>query len=172
VARRVDDPDAMVVTILCDSGERYLSKLYDDNWMRENQLLESERITAATLLEGRRGDVPALVSVSPGSNVRQALNLMGTYNVSQLPVIDGTDCVGSLSEGPLMARALADAKVLDRPVTEVMQPPLPVVEPNTPLDRLSALLSRETPAALVRQDGALAGIVTRYDVLRQVAGIR
>ena len=171
VARTVDDPEALVVTVLCDTGERYLSKLYDDNWMRENQLLERERVTAASLLEGRRGEVPPLVSVGPGANVRQALNLMGTYNVSQIPVIDGTDCVGSLSEGPLMARALADATVLDRPVSDVMQPPLPVVEPSTPLDRLSALLSRETPAALVRKDGALVGLVSRYDVLRHVAGI-
>jgi cystathionine beta-synthase len=172
VARQVDDPGALVVTILCDTGERYLSKLYDDNWMRENQLLDRERVTAASLLEGRRGEVPALVSLGPGANVRQALNLMGTYNVSQIPVIDGADCVGSLGEGPLMARALADARVLDHPVSDVMQPPLPVVEPTTPLDRLSTLLSRETPAALVRKDGALAGIVTRYDVLRHVAGIR
>ena len=56
----------MVVTILCDTGERYLSKLYDDDWMRENQMLESERVTAATLLESRRGDVPPLVSRGPG----------------------------------------------------------------------------------------------------------
>jgi cystathionine beta-synthase len=172
VARKVDDPGAMVVTILCDTGERYLSKLYDDNWMRENQLLDSEKVTAASLLEGRRGGVPPLVSVGPSASARQALNLMGTYNVSQIPVIDGADCVGLVSEGPLMARALADAKVLDHPVSDVMQPPLPVVEPTTPLDRLGTLLSRETPAALVRKDGALVGIVTRYDVLRHVAGIR
>jgi cystathionine beta-synthase len=172
VARKVDDPDAMVVTILCDTGERYLSKLYDDNWMRENQLLESERVTASTLLSGRRGDLPPLVSVAPGASVRQALNLMGTYNVSQIPVVEAKECVGSLSEGPLMARALADAKVLDQPVSDVMQPPFPVIETGAPLDRVTALLSHETPAALVREDGAFVGIVTRHDVLRHVAGIK
>jgi cystathionine beta-synthase len=172
VARRVDDPEAMVVTILCDSGERYLSKLYDDNWMRENQMLEGERVTAASLLEDHRGDVPALVSVAPTAAVRQALNLMGTYAISQIPVIDGKDCVGGLSEGPLMARALDGAKILDGPVADVMQPPFPVIDPQTPLDRITRLLSRETPAALVRRDGTLVGIVTRHDVLRQVAGIR
>jgi cystathionine beta-synthase len=172
VARQADDPDAMVVTILCDSGERYLSKLYDDNWMRENQMLEGERLTAASLLQDRRGDVPPLVSVAPTANVRQALNLMGTYGISQIPVIDGKDCVGGLSEGPLMARALGEAKLLDGPVSEVMQSPFPVVDPTTPLERLTRLLSRETPAALVRRDGTLVGIVTRHDVLRQVAGIR
>lgn len=172
VARRVDDPQALVVTVLCDTGERYLSKLYDDNWMRENQLLDREKVTATALLAGRRNDVPPLVSVAPGASVRQALNLMGTYNVSQIPVVEAKECVGSLSEGPVMARALADAGLLDKPVSDVMQPPFPVIEPDAPLDRVTALLSRETPAALVRKDGTFVGIVTRHDVLRHVAGIK
>ena len=172
LARRLDDPEAMVVTILCDTGERYLSKLYDDNWMRENQMLEQERVTAGQLLERHPSEIPDLVSVVPAANVRQALNLMSTYGVSQIPVIDGKDCVGSLSEGPLMARALEDGRLLDRPVSEVMQGPLPVVDADVPLDRLTTLLSKETPAALVRREGLLAGLVNRYDVLRQVAGIR
>ncbi len=71
-----------------------------------------------------------------------------------------------------MARVLEDAKVLDRPVSEVMGAPFPVVDANVPLDRLVSLLSKETPAALVRENGRLVGIVNRYDVLRQVAGIR
>ncbi|HKC12978.1 MAG TPA: pyridoxal-phosphate dependent enzyme [Vicinamibacteria bacterium] len=172
VARRLDDPEAMVVTILCDTGERYLSKLYDDAWMRENQMLEAERVTAGTLLVRHPSELPPIVSVAPSANVRQALNLMSTWGISQIPVIDGRDCVGSLSEGPLMARALEDGKLLDHPVSEAMQHPFPVVDADVPLDRLTNLLSRETPAALVRRDGQLVGIVNRYDVLRQVAGIR
>jgi len=172
VARRLDDPDAMVVTILCDTGERYLSKLYDDHWMRENQMLEAERVTAGVLLARYPREIPPIVSVAPTASVRQALNLMSTWGVSQIPVIDGQDGVGSLSEGPLMARAIEDGKVLDRPVSEVMQHPFPVVDADVPLDRLATLLSRETPAALVRKDDRLVGILNRYDVLRQVAGIR
>jgi cystathionine beta-synthase len=172
LARRLDDKDAYVVTILCDTGERYLSKLYDDNWMRENQMMDAERVTAGQLLGRHSGDIPAIVSVTPVANVRQALNLMSTYGVSQIPVIDGKDCVGSLSEGPLMARALEDGKVLEQAVSELMQAPFPVVDADVPLDRLTTLLSKETPAALVRRDGQLVGIVNRYDVLRQVAGIR
>jgi cystathionine beta-synthase len=172
VARRLDDPNALVVTILADTGERYLSKLYDDNWMRDNQMLDAERVTAGQLLERHPSEVPPLVSVAPSANVRQALNLMSTYGVSQIPVIDGKDCVGSLSEGPVMAKALEDGKVLDRPVSDMMQGPFPVVDADVPLDRLSTLLSKETPAALVRRDGHLVGLVNRYDVLRQVAGIR
>jgi cystathionine beta-synthase len=172
VARQVDDPEACVVTILCDTGERYLSKLYDDNWMRENQLLPREQITAETLLGDRRADLPPLVSVAPGANVRQALNLMSTWSVSEIPVLDGSDCIGSLSEAPLMTRALENGDIVERPVSEVMGPPYPVVDARLPLERLNAFLSRETPAVLVRREGRIAGIVTRYDILKQVSGIR
>jgi len=170
LARRLDDPEAMVVTILCDTGERYLSKLYDDNWMRENQLLDAERRTAGQLLERHPEGVPPIVSVGPTANLRQALNLLSTWGLSQLPVIDGDDCVGSVGEG-LMARVLEDSALLDRPVSEVMAGPFPVVDPDVPLDRLATMLSKETPAALVRDGGRLVGIVNRYDVLREVAGI-
>ncbi len=173
VARRLDDPKAMVVTILCDTGERYLSKVYNDEWLRENQILEAERVTVGRLLEAKGGGGgPPLVSVAPQGTVRQALNLMSTYNVSQLPVLDGTDGVGSVSEPALMARALEQPAILDQPVRESMDAPFPVVDDHWPADKLTALLSRETPAALVRRDGRIAGIVTRYDLLHQLAGIR
>ncbi len=171
VARRVDDPDAMVVTILCDTGERYLSKMYDDDWMRENQLLATERVTAARLLEQRPEGLPPLVSVAPGGSVRQALNLMSTYGITEIPVVENGDCVGSLSEHPLMARVLENGAVLEHSVSEVMAPAYAVVDAMLPLERLSQMLAREMPAVLVRRDGKLAGIITRYDVLRHIAGI-
>jgi cystathionine beta-synthase len=170
VARRVDDPEACVVTILCDTGERYLSKLYDDAWMRENQMLEAERVTAGQLLRRHPDGIPPLVSVAPGASLRQALNLLTTWGISQVPVVDGHDCVGSVTEG-LLARVLEDRALLDKPVSEVMGSPYPVVDADIPIDRLVKMLSKETPAALVRDDGRLAGIVNRYDVLREVAGI-
>ena len=172
VARLLDDPAALVVTVLCDTGERYLSKVYSDEWMRENQFLEQRRVTVADVVAHKDGGAPALIQVTPAATVRQALNLMSTYNVSQLPVLDGTDGVGAVSEQALMARALEDPGILDRPVGDLMDAPFPVVDADTPVDRLTQLLSREIPAALVRREGRLAGIVTRYDLLHQLAGIR
>jgi cystathionine beta-synthase len=172
VARRLDDPQALVVTVLSDTGERYLSKVYNEEWLRENQIVDAEHRTVGELVGRKDHGAPPLVSVAPQGTVRQALNLMSTYNVSQLPVLEGADCVGSVSEQALMARALEAAATLDRPVREVMDPPYPVVDDHWPLDRLSALLSRETPAALVRHDGQLVGILTRYDLLHQISGIR
>src|SRR5439155_200978 len=172
VARRLDDPKACIVTVLCDTGERYLSKVYNDEWLRENQLLEDARLTVARLVQAKDSGAPALIHVAPQATVRQALNLMSTYNVSQLPVLEGADGVGAVSEQGLMARAIEEPAALDRPVRELMDPPFPVVDGEWPVERLTAMLSRETPAALVRRGGKLAGIVTRYDLLHQLAGIR
>ena len=172
IADEVDDPNAMIVVVLGDTGERYLSKVFNDEWMRENQMLERERVVAATLLDSKSPDAPKLVTVAPSATVRQALNLMTTYNVSQLPVIDGGENVGSVAEGTLMARTLSDSSVLTRSVKDVMEAPFPIVDANAPIEHLSSLLSRETPAAIVSRDSELAGVVTRYDVLHKIAGIQ
>jgi len=172
IARELDNPEALIVTILCDTGERYLSKVFNDEWMQENQMLEAPRTTVEQLLERRPANAPPLVSVTPAAAVRQALNLMSTWGVSQIPVVEDGRSVGGLVEGTLMTRALAQPSLLDRPVREVMEPPFPEVEANCPTDRLGGMLTRESPAALVRKDGKLIGIVSRYDVLQQLIGTR
>ncbi len=172
VARELDDPASLVVTILCDTGERYLSKVFSDEWMQENQMLEAPRLTVEQLLERRSASAPPLVSVAPAAAVRQALNLMTTYGVSQIPVVENGESVGALIEGTLMTRALAQPSLLDRPVREVMEQPFPEVDAGAPADRVGAMLTRESPATLVRKDGKLIGIVSRYDVLQQLIGTR
>jgi cystathionine beta-synthase len=172
VAREVDDPKACVVTILCDTGERYLSKLFNDEWMQENQLLEMPRTTVADLLARRQGAHPALVSLAPSAQVRQALGLMSTWGVSQIPVLEEGRSVGTLTESTVMTRVLTQPALLDRPVREVMEDSLPVVDAGFASDRLAPMLTRDLPAALVEKDGVLIGIVSRYDVLREMIGAR
>jgi cystathionine beta-synthase len=172
LARELDDPAALIVTILCDTGERYLSKVFNDEWMQENQMLDPPRTTVEQLLERRHPTAPPLVSVAPAAAVRQALNLMSTWGVSQIPVVEDGRSVGGLVEGSLMTKALAQPSLLDRPVREVMEPPFPEVDATFSTDRLGVMLTRESPAALVRKDGKLIGIVSRYDVLQQMIGTR
>jgi cystathionine beta-synthase len=166
VARRLNDPDACVVTVLCDTGERYLSKVFNDEWMRENQMLDAEKITLGQLLGAKTGDSPALVSTSPGASVRQALGLMSLHDVSQLPVMDGANCVGSVSESVLSVRSLEDTKVLERTVSDVMDAPFPVVDASMPADAAVKMLGRNNPAVLVREHGTVQGILTRSDLLQ------
>ena len=137
-----------------------------------DQLLDLPRSTVEDLLNRPHRRGPSLVTVAPSAQVRQALNLMRTWDVSQIPVVEDETCLGALVDGPLMQQALAQPALLDRPVREVMDGPLPVVEASLPSDRLAPMLTRESPAALVRKDGKLVGIVSRFDVLEQLIGAR
>ena len=165
LARKLDDPSAFVVAVLPDTGERYLSKLYSDEWMRENQLLEADRTSLGHVLRNKPEPAGGIVSVTGGQTVRQALRLMQLHDVSQLPVMDGASCVGSVSDWSLSARSLDDAKLLDVTVSEIMDPPFPVVEEQQTADSVAKLLSKSNPAVLVRTNGKLTGIVTRSDLL-------
>jgi cystathionine beta-synthase len=166
VARRIDDPNAVVVALLCDTGERYLSKMYNDEWMRENQMLEPDKLTLDSLLTRKDGETPAVVSIAAGATVRQAIRLMTLHDVSQLPVMDGESCVGSVSDWSLSAKSLENTKLLDAAVSDVMDAPFPVVDATQSVDAIAKLLSKTNPAVLVRRAGRLAGIVTRSDVLQ------
>jgi cystathionine beta-synthase len=167
VARRVDDPHALMVCVLCDTGERYLSKMYSDEWMRENQMLDTERLTLSHLLAKKGGgeESPQLISVAPSATVRQALRLMTLHDVSQLPVMDGVNCTGSVSDWSLSAKSLANTKVLDALVSDVMDGPFPVLDADQQVDAVAKLLSKSNPAVLVRERGSIRGIVTRSDML-------
>jgi len=171
LARELDDPDAMVVTLLCDWGEHYLSKLHDDAWMRSNGYLAPERRVVGELLRTKTEGLPALVSVGPSAPVRMALSALTVHGVSQLPVILDGECVGALAEGELMAQVIEDPRLLDRPVSELMSAPFPVVDAHLPLEGLSWLLSRSNAAVLIRVDEDIVGIVTRFDLVRTLTGV-
>lgn len=166
VARRLNDASACVVTFLCDTGERYLSKLYNDEWMRENQMMEQAHTTLAQLLDGKHGVAPAeVISVAPTVTVRQALRLMTLHDISQLPVIENGNCVGAVNESALSASSLDDVKTLERTVSGVMDSPFPTVEAGQAVDSIVKVLSKANPAVLVRNGGTICGIVTRSDML-------
>jgi cystathionine beta-synthase len=169
IAREIDDPHACIVCVLCDTGERYLSKVYSDEWLRENRLLEPGRVTAETMVAAKELGGPAeLVSVEPATLVRTALGFITEHNISQLPVLAEGDCVGHIAEATLMARVLENPTVLDLPVQDLMDPPLPVVDSTVDLPSVTRLLTRQNPAVIVRREGRLTGIITRFDVLRYV----
>jgi cystathionine beta-synthase len=170
LARRLDDPDALVVTFLCDTGERYLSKLYSDEWMRENQMLEAEHVTLGDMLSRKDASAPAIVSIASTAGVRQALNLMALHDVSQLPVMDGDECVGSVVEATLSQRGLETPALLEATVREVMDAPFPSLTSDEAIEFAVKLLSKSTPAVLVLEHSHVQGIVTRSDMLRFMMG--
>ncbi len=171
VAKELDDPDAFVVSIVCDWGERYLSKLYDDDWMRENGFLERpRRSTAAEVLSTKDSPLGALITVEPTTPVRMALSTITAHNIGQLPVILEGDCVGSTTEARLLTQVIEDPSILDKPIESVMRPPFPVVDGHVDSEEVRHLLGRDNAACLVRANGDLVGIITRYDVVRTLTG--
>ncbi|MDQ3522478.1 MAG: CBS domain-containing protein, partial [Gemmatimonadota bacterium] len=171
IAREIDDPEACIVFLMCDTGERYLSKVFNEEWLRENQLIDPARITVADMVRDKDGGAPeALISVAPETPVRRALAFVTENNVSQLPVLTDGDCVGHVSEATLMARVIEDTTVLDRSVQELMDAPFPVIDSHVDLQAVTRLLTRQNPAVLVRHDGQLGAILTRHDVLRYLTG--
>jgi cystathionine beta-synthase len=166
VAREIDDPERWVVGMVCDTGAWYLSKFHSDEWMRENRFLDEAAVDVAFLLGLKTRDVPPVVTVRRVQPVKQALELMERYNISQIPVVEDGEVVGSLSEGPLLTKVLADATALERPVEEFLEPAFPVVDEGVSIRKATETLARGgNPAVLVRSGGQLVGILTKFDVL-------
>jgi cystathionine beta-synthase len=160
--------DKVVVVLLPDTGERYLSKFYDDNWMRENGFLGQE-LTVGAILQRKSAEVPPLVTIRPVDKVKDAIDLMNRMGVSQLPVVDEKgQAVGTVSDSELATKALENRIILDYPVGKHMQEPMPIVEENQPVPAATELLRRH-PGVLVRRDGKLVGILTKFDVLEHLS---
>ncbi len=171
--------DAVVVVLLPDSGRSYLSKIYNDEWMRANGMLATIGATTrvAELLADRRHapDMPAVVVARTTERVGAAIATLQAYGISQLPVSEDAEgdavvgLVGSISERGLLERAFRDPTVVERTVGEVMDPPLPLVEASASLDEAFALLSGGAPALVAVRGDRAAGVVTKLDFLEYLA---
>ncbi len=167
VARELDDPDAYVVSMVCDWGERYLSKVYDDDWMRENGFLRrSVRPNVGGVLRAKEGGAGTVVTVEPNTPIRLALSTINAHDIGQLPVMRNGECVGSVTESILMSEVISDPTILDKPTESIMGPPFPAVDIHSDSDEVRNLLTRENAACLVREGGRVVGIITRYDLVR------
>ncbi len=159
--------DEIVVVLLPDTGERYLSKIYNDDWMKENRFLVPERITVRYVLESKKG-VPHLISIDPVTTIRKALDLISEHNISQLPVIERGQSVGSVEESELMSSVLNNPAQFDSPVSSVMNGPFPKVHIDESINQAITQLSKH-PAILVEEEGRILGIVTRFDVIEYMS---
>jgi cystathionine beta-synthase len=175
VGRDLGADDVMVV-LLPDSGRGYLSKVYDDGWMADHGFLRAGGDTIEAVLAHKGASLPPLVHVHPEETVRAAIAILKEYGVSQMPVVKAepplalAEVVGTVSDRHLLERALADPAVIDRPLGDVMDSPLPMIGAGEPIDVAAARLG-ERSAVLVIDNGHPTGIVTRSDLLDFLAGI-
>jgi cystathionine beta-synthase len=164
VAKELDE-NGVVVFIVCDTGEHYLSKFHSDEWMKENMLLEPQKVTAGLVVETKNESAPAnLVFAEPAESVRDALAKMNEHSVTQIPVLEDKKSVGSLKESNLLMKLIEDRDLLDATVGDVMSESFPVVDVEAGFEEIKTQL-RRSPAILIEEFKRISGIITRSDVL-------
>ena len=156
-----------IVVILPDSGSRYLSKVYDDDWLRENSFLDDEE-TYGRLRDLVERQGQTLITARPGDGVKEIIQLMKKHGISQLPVLDGERLVGIISEGDLVQALLSDPENIERPISGLVDQNYVVVPPETPVARLAAIFG-EGKVALVQEGKRICGLVTKIDLIDHMA---
>ncbi|HEX4374813.1 MAG TPA: pyridoxal-phosphate dependent enzyme [Puia sp.] len=155
--------DDVVVCIFHDHGSRYVAKIYNDQWMMERGFLDVK--TFKDIVNGR--GAKKLITIQPEITVGEAVDLMEKYNIENLPVIKNENILGSISESGLFAKMLHDGQdIKNKKVADVIEASYPIVAFDTPLERLSSLISKENGAVLAKDDTGNFHIVTKYDVIQ------
>ncbi len=177
-AARRAGPDDVVVVLLPDGGRGYLSKIFNDDWMARYGFLDTGgagQATVADALGARNGDIPPLVHVHPTETVRDAIDYMREYGVSQLPVLKAEppvvtgEVAGSIAEKALLDALFTGQAHLHDTIERHMGEPLPVIGGGQPVSEAVTLLER-ADAAMVLIDGKPAGVLTRQDLLAHLGG--
>ncbi|HTG93805.1 MAG TPA: pyridoxal-phosphate dependent enzyme [Pyrinomonadaceae bacterium] len=159
------DENAIVVFIVCDTGEHYLTKHHSDEWLKEKRLLEPQKITAGLITGTKKPQAPkGLVSVTSTDTVADALEKMDDLGLTQIPVLDEGRAIGSLRENRVLAKVVRNRELLTSPVSEVMEGSFPIVDVDASSSDVTKKL-QTSPAVLVEEYGRITGIITRHDVL-------
>ncbi|MCZ6644613.1 MAG: cystathionine beta-synthase [SAR324 cluster bacterium] len=154
-----------IVVLLPDSGERYLSKIFNDAWMKENQYLDPPvKVNTAQILS-EKGERGGLISVSSDATIGEAIDLMRAHGISQLPVIADGDILGGLDEAHLLELLLRNSEAWHHNVLEFMDDPFPEVSEDAPVEDLVTLLGQKAQALLVRQRKGGLSIITKSDLI-------
>jgi cystathionine beta-synthase len=168
VARELDDPEALVATIIPDGGRPYVSKVFNDSWMREHGYLGDEGgLTVGEVIRNRGVDRPML-TVGSHDQVGSALELMREHGVSQVPVVSGEEgraFVGTVSERSLLMASADHPGILGEPVTEVIEPPLPELAADSPASEAIHLILGERRPVVVVENGRALGILASVDLI-------
>ncbi|ROS23004.1 cystathionine beta-synthase [Cellulomonas sp. PhB150] len=177
VARELEDEDpaaaarAVIVVILPDGGRGYLSKIFNDSWMRSYGFLAAdEGATVADVVRTKTGELPALVHTHPNETVRDAIEILHEYGVSQMPVVGAEppvkigEVAGSVSERVLLDAVFSGAAALSDRVDRHMSAPLPLIGSGESVTSARAALEKDD-ALMVVDDGQPVGVLTRHDLL-------
>jgi cystathionine beta-synthase len=158
--------DEVMVIILPDSGTRYVSKIYNDEWMQNNGFLdESSNLRAKDILRSKLGRRNSLITVSHDDTLNYAITVMSENDISQVPILKEGQVVGSLSDSRILSKLMENPQAREHPVSEIMDPPFPIVTIDLKMDHISKLFKERTPAVLVQHGDGQLDILTKSDLI-------
>jgi cystathionine beta-synthase len=155
--------DDVVVVVLHDHGSRYVGKIYNDQWMIERGYLDVKTFKD---LVNARSSKQKLVTIAPMHTVAAAVELMKKYDIEHIPVVNGNGPIGSISENGLFQKVFSNPDIRNESVESVMEHSFPIVDFDTPVERLSTLINKENGAVLSKDEAGNYHIVTKYDVIQ------
>ncbi len=156
--------DDVVVVIIHDHGSRYVGKIYNDDWMRERGFLENELRAKDILAKKLKKE---FISINPDTAIQEVLRLMRDFDISQLPVMENEEWVGSVGEQQVIS-ALSENRLQNSSVRDIMAPALPVVSEDMTVSQLSKIISRQIPAVIVKKTAGDFQIISQYDLIQSL----
>ena len=161
-------PEDVVVVIFHDHGSRYMGKMYNEDWLRERGFLKDEKLTARSILSKRSNQ--EVVTLDCEKTITEAINIMKTLSISQLPVTQQGMVIGKITESNILESLLDNPSLKSSAVKEIMTASLPFVDLNTSIDKISAMINKDVSAVLVEDEQGKIGIITQYDIIEAISG--
>ena len=161
-------PEDVVVVIFHDHGSRYMGKMYNEDWLRERGFLKDEKLTARSILAKRSNQ--EVVTLDCEKTIIEAINVMKTLSISQLPVTQQGMVIGKVTESNVLDSLLENPSLKSSPVKEIMTASLPFVDLNTSIDKISSMINKDVSAVLVEDEQGKIEIITQYDIIEAISG--
>jgi len=157
--------DDVIVFIVCDTGERYLSKVHNEDWLKLNRMLDLEIRTLRDISDRKKSlGIEEIVSIKEDQKVKDVLELITKTGYTQIPVLRGKQSIGAIREGRLLSKLVDNPTLFNSIIKDVMEENFPILDAKTEISEVKKIL-KEHPAVLVSDFGLVTDIITRYDLI-------
>ncbi|MBS1532304.1 MAG: pyridoxal-phosphate dependent enzyme [Bacteroidetes bacterium] len=160
--------DDLVVIVFPDHGSRYMAKMYNEDWLRERGFLKDEKLTARDII--KKKERQEIVTIDCEKTVLEAINVIKSLNISQIPVTQQGMVIGKVTESDILDSLLENPALKSAPVQTITTPPFPFVDLNTSIDKISSMINKDNVAVLVEDEGGKIEIITQYDIINAISG--
>ncbi|MBS1524382.1 MAG: pyridoxal-phosphate dependent enzyme [Bacteroidetes bacterium] len=157
----------VVVIVFPDHGSRYMAKMYNEDWLRERGFLKDEKLTARDII--KKKERQEIVTIDCEKSVFEAINVIKSLNISQIPVTQQGMVIGKVTESDILDALLDNPSLKSSAVQTITTQPFPFVDLNTSIDKISSMINKDNVAVLVEDDAGRIEIITQYDIINAIS---